>query len=436
MFARARSSPAWSLSRREPIAAASTCYDFPGMIRASRAARSLVTVWKLFVGSTTAYLGLLTVSAWCAGGLGRDRTPTRSAPSTRFAVLVPAHDEELLIGATVTALVSQRYPRDLFEVYVVADNCTDATAEIAARHGATVHRRSAPERPGKGPALSWLIDQLNEERFDAVVVVDADTTTGPNLLEVFDARLGEGANAVQAYYAVRDDDTGGDNVAIRSAALAARHYVRPLGRRLIGGSSGLYGNGMAFRREIIERRRLSDHLTEDLELQIDLLLDGDVVDFAPDARIEAEMPTDLASSRSQHERWERGRQDVARRLLPRLIRQMVRRGTRNRIALIDSALDVATPPLSVLTGAIAITAVGAAARSSTDRRRRRAFWTIGAPLTLVFHVLSALVMTRAPRAVWLSLLGAPRLILWKLALWLRVAMRSDVSWVRTARNIA
>src|SRR6476646_7970997 len=99
------------------------------------------------------------------------------APRTRFAVMVPAHDEELLIRRTVGSLLALDYPPDMFTVHVIADNCTDSTAERARALGATVHERVDPDQRGKGYALRWLFGRLLPDPAggDAFVIVDADS---------------------------------------------------------------------------------------------------------------------------------------------------------------------------------------------------------------------------------------------------------------------
>jgi hypothetical protein len=394
----------------------------------------------VLLGTFSGYLAALTAVAWWARRRGAARTPLTGPPSHRFVVLVPAHDEERLIGSAVDSLVGLDYPDDLWTVHVVADNCTDATAPIARAHGAEVHERHDPEHGGKGPALAWVLARLHDrgECFDAVAVIDADTSVSQNFLQVMDAKLAEGAQAVQAYYAVRDAEDS-PVAAFRSAALAARHYLRPLARTAVGGSAGLYGNGMVFRPEVFARHQWTNHLTEDIELQLELLLEGESVAFAPDAIVEAEMPTTVGDSRSQHERWERGRLEMAQRYVPRLVRRAVSARGRERLAAADAVVDQLVPPFSVLVAGTAVWSAAVGLRALVARRGRR--WPVVAAGAIVaaqgWYVVSSLRMVSAPKAVYRSLLGAPRLVVWKVGLWLRMIVRPrDVAWVRTARNVA
>ncbi len=247
------------------------------------------------------------------------------------------------------------------------------------------------------------------------------------------ARLESGADAVQGQYRVRDPGAT-TATALRAAALSLRHHLRPLGRTALGASSGLYGNGMAFATRVLEARAWSDHLTEDIEMQNDLLLSGVLVDYAPDAVVEAAMPTTLEGARTQNERWERGRIELAARYVPRLAR-LAARDPRNRVAAVDGALDHLVPPLSVLVAATGGVAAASTAVGVLRGRRSTAGW--GLVLALVGHLVSGLVLSRAPAAVYRSLLHAPRLVVWKLALWVRMLVRPGAEgWARTAREPA
>jgi hypothetical protein len=302
-----------------------------------------------------------------------------------------------------------------------------------------VHEHDDPYPAGKGPALQRLLHRLSLQRElgDAVVFIDADTTVSRDFLRIVDAHLAAGAAVVQAQYAVRDPEQA-PAIAFRSAALAARHYLRPLGRAWLGGSAGLYGNGMVFRTEVLDGRRWSDHLTEDIELHLELLLDGTRVAFAADAVIEAEMPATLEASRTQHQRWERGRVDIARRFVPRLARKAVSGGPAGRLAYADAAAEQLIPPFSVLvlaTGAVAAAAVARAWLSPSPRARRGVLFAGGLAAAQTAYLLSALHMVDAPASVYRSLLRSPRFVVWKVRLWLEVlTRRRDVRWVRTTRN--
>jgi hypothetical protein len=220
--------------------------------------------------------------------------------------------------------------------------------------------------------------------------------------------------------------------------MAARTFLRPLGRTALGGSAGLHGNGMVFAARVIDEHRWSDHLTEDMELSLDLLLAGIRVQFAPDARVEAEMPDTSAAATSQQERWERGRLELARRYVPTLLHRAIAGGPPGRVAALDAAFDVAVPPLSVVTAAMAAWGTIGAVRVAGSRGRAGSLDVALATSTMavvVAHVLLALRLTDAPPSTYRALLGAPRMVVWKLGLWVRVIVDPRrVRWSRTTRN--
>ena len=384
----------------------------------------------------SAYLGLLTCVAWRASRARRQRRrPTSSA--TKFAVCIPAHDEESTIERAVRALRAQSYDSSDFAIHVVADNCRDSTAAIAQSAGAFVHRRDDAENPGKGAALNWLTDQLAHHEFDVLVVIDADTEAAPDFLAALDRSFATGTVAAQGYYAVAQSDAS-PAIGLRFAAIACRHHLRPLARTALGASAGLYGNGMAFRRDLLTGRRWTNHLIEDAEFQIDLLLDGHRVTYVPDAVVRAEMPASFGAATSQNERWELGRAQLARRFVPILSRRVVSGGPVRRVVYADAVADQLTPPLTVLALVDMVAAtLGLASLFLSGGREGRSALVLGiaATLTLPAHVLVGLRLVDAPAEVYRSFRSAPSAVLWKLRLLMRIARRpSGVAWTRTARN--
>lgn len=397
------------------------------LVAASTATGVAVTV-------PTTYLAVISV----AGLLPRrKRTVRDSAPRTRFAVLVPAHDEATVIGEALTAFDRLDYPADLYSVHVVADNCTDDTAELVAASRWTVHVRDDAAHRGKGPALNWLFDRLDGSGsdFDAVVVVDADASLDPGFLRAMDEALRGGARVAQGYYAARNPEPS-PAASFRLAALACRHRLRPLGRTRLGGSAGLYGSGMVFERRTLEGRRWSGHLVEDAELQNELLLDGITVAFVPDAVLLAEVPDSADAARTQNERWEKGRIDVARRFVPAHLRAL-RRPTSRRVAHIDAVLDHVTPPLSVVVagGLVGFASSTIAAATGARHGRQLVAVHVAALVVVAAHAAVGLISAGADRRHVRALVAAPAQVLWKVRLWVSMlTTRNEVDWVRTRRN--
>ena len=398
------------------------------------AASALTIAATAAVALPSAYLLVISV----AGLLPRGRRRDGVDPETKFTILVPAHNEAAGIARTLEAFDALDYPSDLFSVHIVADNCSDDTAAVVRRSRWTVHERRVPDEPGKGPALNWLLDGVvaSGEPFDAILIVDADTTVAPGFLKAMNELIRDGVQAAQGYYSVRDPDLS-TAASFRFAALACRHHLRPLGRTRLGGSAGLYGNGMMFTRSLFDGRRWTGHLVEDAELQNELLLEGHLVTYAPDAVLWAEMPQSVSQATSQNLRWERGRIELARRYVPRLLAGL--NGARGRrLARVDAVFDHLVPPLSVLAFTqIAVAGIHAVGAAAGHRPSRWALLVDAAAMAaLVGHALAGLASVGAPPARYKALLSAPKLVVWKVGLWFEALRPSEqVEWTRTARNV-
>jgi hypothetical protein len=370
---------------------------------------------------------LLALLGAAASG-SRRRPPTARQPGElRFAVVVPAHDEEASLPATLASVAKLDYPRARMEVVVIAHNCADDTPRLAERAGATVWEHRG-ER-GKGAALSWGLARVVSERpdVDAVVVVDADCTVAANLLSALEARLDTDAAAAQAAYDVSNPDAS-STAALRWASFALINRVRPLGKDTLGLSAGLLGTGMAFRRELLARRPWTAcSLVEDQEHHLALVAAGARVAFAPETRVSSPMPTSLRRSRTQGLRWDAGRGALIRRWTPRLLAEGVQR--RDPVRL-HAGLEPLVPPQSLLLAAN-VAAVALALGGS-----RAARWAGAANLAgQAGFVVGGLALAHAPPAAWRALALAPALAAWKLALLSRLWLHGPPSdWVRTGRD--
>ena len=371
------------------------------------------------------YLALLTVVA----PFGARRPPRHAGPLRRFALLVPAHNEELVVGRLLGSLAELAYPSELFDTWVVADNCTDSTAAVAGGGGAVVVERHDLERRGKGFALQWLLDEIGRSgrRYDAYIVLDADSVVSANLLTAMNDRLNAGARVVQGYYTVLPL-RGSPAESLRQAALALVHYLRPTAKTALGLSCGLKGNGMAFERSVLERFGWPcAGLTEDVELHLRLVAAGLRVAFAPEAVVWGEMPATLGRADSQNLRWEAGRLATLRRQALPLLRQGLR--TRSPAA-VDAALEQFMPPLSV-----PVAVAGGCLLAGLLLGQQWVVLTAALLLGVIgVYVLAGLLLARSPLRVYRALLHAPVYLLWKAALYGRALTgRHDGRWIRTER---
>jgi 1,2-diacylglycerol 3-beta-glucosyltransferase len=391
----------------------------------------LLTVPLTVVAAALCLLTLYLLVLGLAAFWGRLRVAPllQPEPTHRFAILVPAHNEEALIGRLIDNLGSLDYPREMYEVCVVADNCDDRTAAICRGRGASVFERCDATQRAKGYALRWLLEQLRamHRRFDAYVVLDADSVVSANFLRSMDARLSAGSLVIQAHYSVLNASESA-LAGLRAAALAAVHYLRPMGRLVLGLSCGLKGNGMCFAAPIIERFGWEwCTLAEDVEFHL-ALVRGDIrVDFAPEACVMADMPVSLRQSASQNERWERGRLQLVVEHVPELVMDGLRRRSLLRL---DAAAEQLVPPLSVPFALGLVCMIAAVALGSVPGLVLAGLALVGQ----VVYLLAALTLVGAPASTYLALGIAPVYVGWKLGLYARALVnRRGTDWVRTAR---
>jgi 1,2-diacylglycerol 3-beta-glucosyltransferase len=348
----------------------------------------------------------------------------------RLVVLVPAHNEESGIEATLESLAACEYPAGARRIVVIADNCTDSTTARCTRAGAEVWERTDASQRGKGFALIWALRRLLEEEgdADAVVMVDADCTVSPNLLTAIDRRLRSGASAVQVDYVAGNPEDSHVS-ALRFGAFALADTVRFLGKQRLGFSCGLVGTGMGFRRELLERTPwTATGLVEDGEYHLHLVLAGERAEFVPEASVSQAVPTSMRASSEQQARWERGRLQLIRNWSPRLLGA----GLAGRdVVRVQAGLECLLPPQSL----IAAGNLGSLLAGLLLRHRRLTALSAVSLTAQATFILAGLRLVRAPASVYRALLLAPLLIVSKIGLYARFLLgRGPTGWTRTERE--
>jgi 1,2-diacylglycerol 3-beta-glucosyltransferase len=378
------------------------------------------------------YLALLSILAVAA----RKRFTIKFSRYRRMAFVVPAHDEELAIEKTLRSLFGVDYPRQYFDVIVVADNCTDRTAEIARTAGAIVYERRDASLRGKGYALRWCFDHLLSGRllYEAVVVVDADSVVSSNFLGVMNFYLENGAKAIQCSDMV-DVERGSWSAEITHVGFTLYNYVRPLGRRMIGCSAGLRGNGMCLAVETLRSVRWQAcSLTEDLEYGLTLLLNGISVVFAPEASVRAMMPRNAENAQTQRTRWEMGRFPLIRKYAARLLGAAIKQRS---LGAFDAFVDLTIPPLVNLVAfatLLFLLSLLLWGLGFEETARFAWFWLALIAMAAV-HVFVGLYAAHADVRTYRAILYVPRYAFWKLVLYARTLQYGEKKgWVRTPRE--
>ena len=386
-----------------------------------RLVRLVFLVLQLLAGTGGGYFALLTAATF----LEKKKPSENASASRRFAILVPAHNEALTVSNTLRSLTKLDYPGELYEVFVVADNCQDATAEIARGFRCTVWERIDLEHRSKGHALSWAFGRI-PEKYEAVVIIDADSEVNPGLLAEF-SRVYDSSIALQGLY-LQSSGSGATPTASYVAS-ALHNGLKPYGREKLGCSVGLGGNGMCFPRNLIREvpwQRFG--LAEDAEYHLDLVLAGKRARFVPGARIEAEAPGNLRSLHSQRSRWEGGRTEVFWRFTRPLI---VRAARKRDLNSLEALLSYAAPPFSfTVSAALACLAYGLLLRSISSR-------VVGAfgLVASATAVLRALNLVRASTRVYLYLPTLPLFVAWRTWLTFKsIFPGKKREWRRTERT--
>jgi cellulose synthase/poly-beta-1,6-N-acetylglucosamine synthase-like glycosyltransferase len=382
------------------------------------------------------FLGAITLAA-IAGRPARTRSGGPSTSSrSRFLVVIPAHDEEGVIGATVRSCRALDYDPGLFSIHVIADNCTDSTAREARGAGALVVERYDPTLRSKGHALEYFFTEIPEGRpdagYDAAVLIDADTNVDPGLLKAFDRALGEGKDWVQGYYSVRNPDASW-RTRMMTYAFSLANGVWMLGLDRLGLGVGLTGNGMCFSSRGLRRVPWKAHgLVEDMEFALILRGKGERVRFEPGAGVFGEMVSRGGSgAASQRQRWEVGRRSLRGRFAGLLAGSPSLGLSRKACYL----LDLFFPPLVTLAlGLVAASSVHILAafdgRFAPGSHLLLPVHAAMLGIFVVYAVSPTFILALPPRYLT-SLLALPYYVAWKLFI---AVGRGPKAWVRTPRE--
>ncbi|MDD1650148.1 MAG: glycosyltransferase family 2 protein [Methylococcaceae bacterium] len=368
-------------------------------------------------------LAFLTLGGIMPMRLSDTRSPA-DFPPLHFCVVVPAHDEGSGIAACVGSLLRCETAQHQLSIVVIADNCTDDTAQHAQAAGARVIVRHDTLHRGKGQALSFAFDKLLRENHDVFVVVDADTRVKPNLIQAMAPLFAAGADAVQCRYLASNPEAS-LRTRLMHVAWLAYNILRLRGREFWGCSVGILGNGFALSRKALQALPFeADSIAEDLDYQIRFVESGRRVRFCNGTTVLAPAPSTGSVASAQRARWEGGRLRMMRERLPSLLAGVAR----GQLRLIEPAFDLMLLPLAfqvLLLIALVLLPWGPT----------RFMGLLG--LAVVgMHIAAALVIGRAGWRDWLALAGAPFYILWKLTLGKRLfaAAAKDAAWVRTERT--
>lgn len=356
--------------------------------------------------------------------------PPLDGSRPRVAVLIPAHNEADGIAPTLQAIRAQLLTGD--RLLVVADNCADATARIAAETGAEVIERTDSKQRGKGYALEFGVRHLRQAPPEVLLIIDADCRLHPGGIDQLARQAGKTGCPVQALDLMQAPPGAGIKTRIAEFAWLVKNWARPLGSQRLGLPCQLMGTGMAFPWTLISNANLANaELAEDMKLGIDLALAGHPPVFCLDALVTSRFPETARATATQRTRWEHGHLGMIARETPRLLGQTL---ARRDVRLLGLALDLTVPPLALLAALIALV-FGLAGG------------TFAAGLSALPFVLASTalgLLTLSVLLAWLgwgrrvlsfaALLSVPLYVLSKAPVYLKFWTKRQKDWVRTERD--
>jgi len=379
----------------------------------------------LALSLATAYLYFLGVF----GVLGRRRRGDIGS-DFHFLVLIPAHNEAEGIGRTLASVANLERVGDL-EVGVIADNCTDNTAETALQSGATVIERHDETHRGKGYALAYGIAQYNLDDFDGVVIIDADTIVAPNLLKAVGRSFESGYGAVQVsneFYIEQDTPLA----RLQETANMVENVLFYHGRAVLHLGILLRGTGMGIRADVLKAHPWDSHsVTEDVDYAVNLLIDGVKIDFTRETHVRSAATSSYEQSYSQKERWASGTFSLIIDKLPGLLKAGLVKGRFELMELAGSLFILSRPTLIF----VSLIPLALSFFCSPELRTMFLIWPIVIILMLMAYILSGIFLVQDKKASGRALLHIPTFGVWLFFVQIKAFLkRKGIDWTRTERK--
>ncbi len=392
---------------------------------------SVLVLIVLLIGVFGILIPMAVWSLECAAALlpPRDRVLPANSRRPSLAVLVPAHNESAVIRHTLASLAPQILPGD--RVVVIADNCTDATADIARRAGSVVLERHDLVRRGKSYALEYAVQTLRESVPEVFVVIDADCTVHADALDLMARLAYSTGRPVQANYLLEMPSGPTPLQAISWLAFRIKNFVRPSGLDRLGLPCFLNGSGMAFPAAMIQGPVLaSGKIAEDKWLTIDLILAGHAPVFCREAKVTSKAPGQKQAELSQSTRWLHGHLECMRVQGPRLLLRTIRERRPDLFALL---FDLLVPPLSLLMF-LWFAILSATVVAGLLGLGWIPFMPAAAGGMMMGLALGGVLFRFPEHSMARELWAVPAYIVSKLPIYAAFVIRREKNWVRTGRD--
>jgi hypothetical protein len=349
----------------------------------------------------------------------------------RTATLIPAHNESSNVIPTIQCVRQQMALND--RIVVIADNCTDDTAQLARDAGAEVVERQNDNLRGKGYALACGVDYLRSNSPEVVLVVDADCLISPSALAAISARCAQTGHPVQMLDLMHTVAGSGLKLRVMEFAMVMKNHVRPRGSFRLGRACHLMGTGMAMPWSLISTADLATgHVAEDMKLGVEMAKIGNAPHFLETVKVSSAFVADSGIAKVQKSRWEHGHLATIAEELPGLLKASI---LQRNPALIVMAMDLMIPPVALYFLVLAGLTTGLTAVAW--------FW----PAAVAASLLSTLAAGCFGLSIGLAwfffgrsilsareLFTAPLYALWKVPVYLAYFMKKRTGWVRTKRE--
>ncbi len=379
----------------------------------------------IFTSLALIYLFILALTHW----LGKISAPQGNLPSLKFALLIPAHNEETVLDKCLESTKNLNYYEHLYKTFVIADNCTDKTVEVAKQYKVEILERNDSLNRGKGYALAWGLGKINLNDYDAVVIVDADCILQENLLLAFNRRLLAEQKVLQAVVGIFNRQQSFLTYLLYLGNLV-ENFLFYAAREKLGLSSFLRGTGMCFSAEILKHHNWAGFSqTEDLEFSLKLIEAGMRMNFVPETGVLAIQPTRFKTAYTQKKRWAGGTFSIIKKHFLRLLSTGFRQAKLSFIEVAFSLLLLSRPFLIYLNLlglllALAILSVKGYALL---------LWGLILLLAQILYLSFSIFLAQDKARAWWTLGLAPFYLFWLLLVQLS-SLAGSRAWQKTARE--
>jgi cellulose synthase/poly-beta-1,6-N-acetylglucosamine synthase-like glycosyltransferase len=349
-----------------------------------------------------------------------------------FVILMPAHNESQIIADTLNTLLRSGVPKE--NVIVVADNCSDNTADIIRGLDVKALERTNHSEKGKGFALAYGLDYINQHcNKDVVVILDADCEITYESLKLIAAKSHAIQKPVQALYLMELPANPSIKQQIATFAWQVKNQVRPMAMQTFGLPVTLTGTGMAFPLTQLNQVELANgNIVEDMQLGIDLTLLGHPPEYCGEALVTSQFAECTDAEKTQRTRWEHGHIHTILHEVPKLLVSALRNKSFKLFAL---ALDLSIPPLSLLVLISSVTWSVLLALYLLSENGQLSVFLLSLMLSLfLLAVLGAWYKFGRDYLQFSQLLKIPFYIFTKLSVYISFLFSKQKAWVKTSRD--